>query len=64
MFREFLERIVSFEGVGVNYKPFLIFIESHYIFKSEFESVYIQSLLPTCLCAWMAASREVLSLRA
>jgi len=64
MFREFLERIISVKGVGVHYKPFLVFIESHYVFRSEFESVYIQSLLSTCFCAWMLASREVWSLRA
>jgi len=29
----------------------LVFIESHYVFKSEFEGLCIQSLLPTCLCA-------------
>jgi len=51
MFGELLERIISFKGVGVDYKPFLVFIESHYVFKSEFEGLYIQSLLPTCLCA-------------
>jgi len=62
MFRELLESIISFKGVCVDYKPFLVSIESHYIFKSEFEGLYIQSLLPTCLCGWMPASREVWSL--
>ena len=61
---ELLERNVSFKGVDVDYKPFLVFIESHYIFKSEFESLCIQSWLHTCLCGWMPASREVWSLRA
>jgi len=51
MFRELLERIISFRGVGVDYKLFLVFIESHYIFKIEFEGRYIQSLLPTYLYA-------------
>jgi len=43
MFREFLERIIRVKGVGVNYNPFLVFIESHYVFKSELESTHVQS---------------------
>jgi len=46
MFWELLERIVSFKGVGVDYKPFLVFIESRYAFKSMFESFILS---PRCL---------------
>jgi len=46
MFQELLQRIISFKGVAVDYKPFLVFIESHYAFKSEFEGLYIN---PCCL---------------
>ena len=59
MFRELLQRIISFKEVSMIYKLSLVYIKSHYAFKSECESVYIQSLLPTVLGAWMSASREV-----
>jgi len=39
MFRELLERIISFKEVSVIYKLFLEYIESNYVFKSVFESI-------------------------
>jgi len=39
MFQDLLERIISFKEVNAIYKLFLEYIESHYIFKSVFESI-------------------------
>jgi len=63
MFRELLEKITSFKEVGVIYKLFLEYIESHYVFKSVFEST-IFILCATWLRAWMFARNEDWSLRA
>ena len=46
MFQELLERTISFKEVGVIYKLFLECIESHYVFKSVFESIMFVLVLP------------------
>jgi len=63
MFRERLETNTSFKEVRVIYKLFLEYIESHYVFKSVFESI-IFAPYATWLRAWMFVRKDDWSLRA
>ena len=53
VFQKPLERIISIKEANVIYKPFMERIMSHFVFKSEFESVLLS---PCCLLDYVPKS--------